>query len=81
MICYFLLINLVSFYLCYCDKKRAVAHRYRISESMLLFVSFVGGALGFLFAMYLFHHKTRKFKFLILEPLFLVLWILLGGVL
>lgn len=71
------IINLISFGMCYNDKKRAVQHKYRIPENILLGISIIGGAFGFWLAMHLFHHKTKHLKFLILEPLCIVLWIAL----
>jgi uncharacterized membrane protein YsdA (DUF1294 family) len=69
------IMNLISFGMCYNDKKRAIKHKYRIPESVLLGISIMGGAFGFWWAMYLFHHKTGHLKFLIIEPLCIVLWI------
>ena len=55
------------------DKMRAVSGSRRIPEAALLAVSLLGGAAGGLLGMLLFHHKTRKPKFRILTPLFLVI--------
>ena len=55
------------------DKRKAEQHRWRISEATLLSLAFFGGALGALMGMLFFRHKTRKTKFRILVPLFLVL--------
>lgn len=71
-----LFINLFCFFLFYIDKKKAIKGKYRISEFALLFCSFLGGSLGSLLSMRLFHHKTKKLKFQILIPLFLILHIL-----
>jgi hypothetical protein len=46
-----------------------MAHKWRISERMLLCFSFFGG-IGGLLGMLFFHHKTRKWRFKILVPLF-----------
>jgi len=75
LILYFSIINLYGFYLCCSDKIRSVKNRWRISENMLLFVSFIGGCFGFYFGMRLCHHKTKKIKFEILIPLFMIIWI------
>lgn len=69
--------NLISFLMCYNDKYRAIHHMRRIPEKVLICVSFFGGAFGFWIAMYLFHHKTRHLKFVLLEPAFMTMWILL----
>ena len=58
-----------TFILFAADKRRAVAHKWRISERMLLCFSFFGG-IGGLLGMIFFHHKTRKWRFKILVPLF-----------
>lgn len=57
------------------DKKKAKKHKYRISEMTLLLSGLLGGALGGLISMNVNHHKTKKWKFRILMPLFLILWI------
>ena len=56
------------------DKIRAMEHRYRIPESILLLFAVIGGSIGIL-GMLLFHHKTRKAKFRIGLPLILALQI------
>ena len=57
------------------DKYRAKRHLWRIPESTLLALSFFGGAFGALVGMFIFNHKTRKLKFRIFVPLFLLIWI------
>ena len=71
---YFISINIVSFFLCLLDKRKAVYHQWRIAENILLTFSFLGGCFGMLIGMYLFHHKTRKLKFK-LVPVTCVMWI------
>lgn len=44
----------------YVDKKRAIRGEYRISETILLGLSTIGGSLGMWFGMHTFHHKTKK---------------------
>lgn len=65
---YLSLINLFSFCLFGLDKWFAQHHKYRISEKILFFFSLIGGCFGALLAMYLFHHKTKKKRFMILLP-------------
>lgn len=71
------IMNMISFWMCYNDKKRAIKHKRRISEKTLLLISSCGGAFGFMIAMYQFHHKTKHIKFLILEPIFIILWLII----
>ena len=71
---YLVIINIIAFFLCFMDKKKAIKGKYRISESTLLFVSIIGGCFGMLIGMFLFHHKTKKLKFK-LVPLFCMIWL------
>ncbi len=75
---YLLTVNLLAFVLFGVDKARAVRHGWRIRESVLLGTAFLGGSLGALAAMRLFHHKTRKKKFSVGIPFMLVLHIALA---
>lgn len=70
LLVYFLcLCSIITFVLFGLDKGKAIKHRWRISEHTLLIASLFGG-IGGLLGMLLFHHKTRKWKFRILVPLF-----------
>lgn len=68
-----LLINLAAFVLFGVDKRRARRGAWRISENTLLLSAALGGSLGALLGMRLFHHKTLHRKFSIGVPLLLVL--------
>jgi uncharacterized membrane protein YsdA (DUF1294 family) len=61
---YFLVINLIGFFLVWFDKKRAIANQYRIPEKTLLAIVAFGGILGSGLAMLLFRHKTSKMSYL-----------------
>ena len=63
---YLLIVNLISFTLFYIDKRKAKKDRWRIKESTLHIVGFMGGIIGSIAAMIFFHHKTRKTKFVII---------------
>ena len=71
---YLVIINTLSFCIYYIDKRLAIKHRYRIPEKVLILVSILGGSLGSLISMMLFHHKTKHIKFLVLNPILLVVW-------
>lgn len=45
------------------DKLKAMHQRWRIPERVLLGVGLLGGAAGALIGMNLFHHKTRRWHF------------------
>lgn len=74
MIIYLLIINVITFFLYGIDKYKAVKGRWRIPEATLILFAMIGGAAGALLGMVIWHHKTRKWKFRILIPLFLVIW-------
>ncbi len=77
LIIYFVIINLIAFILYGIDKKKAIRDKFRIPERVLIFVAVIGGALGAFLGMHIFHHKTKKKKFYITIPVFLILWIVL----
>ncbi len=74
-IVYFVLMNIITFALFYCDKQKAIKHKWRIPEATLLLFSFAGGSVGAFSAMRIFRHKTKHPKFYILVPVALVLHI------
>lgn len=74
---YYIIINIISFILFGLDKFLAIKHKNRISENTLILISFLGGSIGSLLGMKLFRHKTKKPKFYILIPLFIIINILL----
>lgn len=76
-------VNIAGFAVCAADKRAAVKKKARVRESTLVALSLFGGAAGVYMAMLVFRHKTRKPKFTVLVPLFLVtqaallIWILM----
>lgn len=70
---YLVILNLFSYLLVAIDKRKAIKNKYRISEKTLFIFSFIGGSLGTLIGMFMFHHKTKKLKFLIGIPILLIL--------
>lgn len=69
---YLLLINAAGLLVMLADKKKARKNLWRIPEATLLTMAALGGSIGILAGMYLFHHKTRKPKFFIGVPLILI---------
>lgn len=78
---YLLIINALGFVIMLADKRRAQKKLWRIPESTLLTMALLGGSLGTLAGMRLFHHKTRKPKFMIGIPLILALQLFLASAL
>ena len=74
MLYYFFVMNIVSFFLFGVDKQKSKKKEYRIPERYLLGSAWIGGSFGALFAMFYFHHKNRKGKFLLVIPLTCILW-------
>ena len=72
LLLYMLFINVVALIMYGVDKYKAVHSAWRISERVLLLVALIGGAMGAMIGMYLFRHKTRHARFVVLVPLFLV---------
>ncbi len=54
------------------DKSKAKRHAWRIPEKTLFLISIVGGCVGTWAGMYLFHHKTKHWYFVIGMPLILI---------
>ncbi len=60
---YLFSINLLSLFYYGLDKFFAQKKIFRIPEKLLLLLSFLGGTIGALLGMFLFHHKTKKASF------------------
>lgn len=54
------------------DKQKAKRDKWRIEEKTLHLTSFLGGTLGSIAAMVLFHHKTRKPAFVAITGIALI---------
>lgn len=73
------LANLSGLILMAADKSRARRGTWRISEKTFFLLALLGGSLGCWAGMYLFHHKTRHWYFVVGMPLilaaqFLLVW-------
>lgn len=66
-------INLIAVKVMKNDKQYAKEEKRRIKESTLLFIAFMGGAIGMYYAMYKYKHKTLHKKFTICVPFFIML--------
>lgn len=86
LIGYLVIINIIGFLAMGIDKTRAQQHQWRIPERTLFVLALFGGSLGTWCGMYLFHHKTKHWYFvigmstiLILDVILLVMYILRYG--
>lgn len=75
---YLVTINALGFLIMLADKEKAKKRLWRIPEAALLTVAALGGSIGCLAGMKVFHHKTRKPKFYIGIPVILALQLILG---
>lgn len=63
MMYYLLAVNVVAFAAFGIDKYKAKRGLWRISEATLLLLAVVGGSIGALMGMRIWHHKTQHAKF------------------
>ncbi|MBB5184013.1 uncharacterized membrane protein YsdA (DUF1294 family) [Faecalicoccus acidiformans] len=73
IIVYLLAINIVTLIAFAVDKIAAIEHRSRIRIVTLLALAFIGGSIGALIAMYVFHHKTKQDYFSVGVPLIMLM--------
>ena len=74
LLLYLIIINLLGFVLYGVDKAKSKGKGRRIPERTLLWVARMGGGLGCWLGMMLFRHKTKHNRFMILVPLWTILW-------
>ena len=74
---YFAAINLVTFLIYGIDKLRAKRGAWRIPEKTLFLLPLLGGSVGAIAGMRVFHHKTKHWYFKYGLPLILILQIAL----
>ena len=77
LVIYLVIINLASFLTFGADKRRARKDKWRVRERTLFLLAIIGGSVGALLGMYVFHHKTKHWYFCVGIPFILVLQIAL----
>lgn len=73
IVIYFIIINLIGFFIMWLDKRKAKKGAWRIPEKTLFVITALGGGIGTIAGMYTFHHKTQKIQFVIGFPLITIL--------
>ena len=68
---YILIMNVIGFCLMRLDKHRARTRQWRVPEKILFGAALLGGSAGAWAGMYVFHHKTRHWYFVVGIPLIL----------
>jgi len=74
---YLLIINIVTAFVFLIDKIKAKSNTFRVKEKTLFMFCLFGGAIGGLFSMVVFNHKTKKLKFLITIPLLVIIYVII----
>lgn len=74
---YLLLANLFSLLLMGLDKHKAIKKQYRIPELSFFLLAVLGGSVGVLLGMLLFHHKTKKVQFALGIPLIILIQLII----
>ena len=77
IVIYIIAVNIISFIVMGMDKRRAQKRAWRIPDSTLFVLAIIGGSIGSILGMHLFHHKTRHWYFLYGMPAILIVQILL----
>lgn len=72
---YLAAINLVAFFMYGIDKWKARKNKWRVTEARLISIALLGGSVGALLGMKVWHHKTQHTKFRFGLPLILILQI------
>ena len=70
---YFAVITIVAFALMGIDKHKAKKGAFRISEASLFITALIGGSIGSVAGMLVFHHKTNHWYFQAFMPLIALL--------
>lgn len=78
LVLYLLIINSITFIFFWNDKKRSKKEAWRIPEKTLMGLCLIGGSIGGMLGMRVFHHKTKHFLFVWGIPIILILQIGLG---
>ena len=71
---YFGGVNLLLFILMGMDKRAARRKKWRIPERRLLTLGIIGGGLGGILGMIVFHHKTHRIYFTICYVVNIICW-------
>ena len=77
LVAYLVIINFITFAAFAVDKIAAIERKSRIKIVTLLALSFFGGSIGGLIAMYLLRHKTKKDYFTVGIPLIMIMQVVL----
>ena len=74
LLTYFLGLNLLLFIFMGIDKRAAKRKKWRIPERRLLTLGLIGGGIGGILGMLVFHHKTHRLYFIICYVVSVICW-------
>ena len=72
LVLYFVIVNMAGFAEMGIDKRRARRGAFRIPEANLFLTALIGGSVGCIAGMYVFHHKTKHLSFVFGMPAILL---------
>ena len=75
---YLAAINVVTFFLYGVDKWKAKRDKWRVSETVLIWMAVLGGSIGAWLGMKTWHHKTQHAKFKYGLPIILIAQVAIG---
>ncbi len=75
---YLVLMSILGFGAMGADKRKARQGSWRIQEKTLLALALLGGGIGSLLGMYVFHHKTKHKKFRFWLPVAAFLYLVIA---
>ena len=76
IVIYFIIINLIGFFIMWLDKRKAKKGAWRIPEKTLFIITAIGEGIGTTAGMHVFRHKTQKVQLVIGFPLITILEII-----
>ncbi|MBE5913130.1 MAG: DUF1294 domain-containing protein [Pseudobutyrivibrio ruminis] len=76
---YLVIANIAGLAVMGIDKAKAIKGAWRIPEKTLFLVSLIGGSIGTWAGMYLFHHKTKHWYFVIGMPAILIIQLVIAA--
>ena len=76
LVMWLIFINLLATFIYRSDKRKSEKGKWRTRETNLLLLPLLGGGIGSYVGMYVFRHKTKKFKFVIGVPILTIVSII-----
>ena len=77
LVYYIIGVNVLAYFIYGIDKGKAKFHKWRIPEMILLNLSLIGGVFGSIMGMNLFHHKTKKILFKIVNTICFIIYVII----